>query len=612
MVGYDLRFHHKAPNFSPKLVSPNGSHRELFGSSQQEFGSLTLTVKALRGKSLHSWKDALRLQKMGEGKEIQEKAYSGIEWCYNQLEGEEVKSLFLICGMLGKFHFFDDLLKCTKGLGLSLFEGINTMEEARSRLHSLVDKLKDSCLLLDTTNKEGLKMHDLILDVARKIASRNRHFLSLIDGDEFKEWQNKEFLEKCTLISFIRINIPKLPEQLECPNLQLFHLHSAKKSLPIPENFFKEMKELKVLDLTKIRMPSLPPSIHFLKNLQTLCLDQCELKNIAMVGELRSLEILSFVASKFKLLPNEIGQLTRLRVLNLSGCSQLEVIHPNVISSLIKLEELGMNNNFIKWEIEDVSNISERSNASLAELEHLSNLTTVDVNVKDAFQLSINCFSEKLVNFKICIGDVWNWSVKYATSKTLKLKLSQTNQLDQGLQKLMKKSEKLYLDVLEGVTDIVDQLDADGFPRLKYLHVQNNLEILQIVNCWSSSHIAFPNLEALFLSNLVSLESLCSGQLPRGSFKHLTTIEVEKCPKLKNLFSFSNVLHFLQLQEIKVVDCNDMKVIVDKKEENFEALVNDRIESFQLQSLTLQSLPNLTCFASSNNRNTVRFEEIIP
>ncbi|XP_048319924.2 disease resistance protein At4g27190 isoform X1 [Ziziphus jujuba] len=566
-------------------------------------------AKALRGKSLHSWKDALRLQKMCEGKEIQEKAYSGIEWSYNHLEGEEVKSLFLIFGMLGQHNFFYDLLKYTKGMDLSLFEGINTMEEAHSRLHSLVDKLKDSCLLLDTADREWIEMHDLIRDVAIKIASRDQCFLSLVDGDEFNDWPNKVFLEKCTLISFDRINIPKLPEQLECPKLQLFQLCPTKKLLPIPHNFFKEMKELKVLDLTKICMQSLPPSIHFLKNLQTLCLDQCELRNIAMVGELRSLEILSFVGSKFKLLPKEIGQLTRLRVLDLRVCSQLEVIHPNVLSSLTKLEELRMNNNFIEWEIEDVSNISERSNASLSELKHLSNLTRLDANVKE---LSINCFSEKLVNFKICIGDVWNWFVKYETSNTLKLKLSQTNQLDKGLQTLMKKSEELYLDVLDGATDIVDQLDADGFPRLKYLHVQNNPEILQIVNCWSSSPIAFPNLGSLSLCNLVSLESICSGQLPCGSFKHLTNIEVKKCPKLKNLFSFSTVLHFLQLQEIKVVDCNNMKVIVDKKEEHFEAQVNDCIEYFQLQSLTLQSLPNFTCFVSNNNRNITRFKEIIP
>ncbi|KAH7521876.1 hypothetical protein FEM48_Zijuj07G0078500 [Ziziphus jujuba var. spinosa] len=164
------------------------------------------------------------------------------------------------------------------------------------------------------------------------------------------------------------------------------------------------------------------------------------------------------------------------------------------------------------------------------------------------------------------------WYGPNLTPKSLKLKLSETNQLDQGLQTLMKKSEDLFLDVLEGVNDIAYQLDMDGFPRLKNLHVENNPDILQIVNYWSSSHIAFPVLETLFLCNLVSLESVCSGELPRGSFKHLTIIQVEKCPKLKNLFTFSTALHFLQLQEIKVVDCDNLKeIVVDENEENFEA-----------------------------------------
>ncbi|XP_060674633.1 disease resistance protein UNI-like [Ziziphus jujuba] len=98
-------------------------------------------AKALKGGNIHTWKEALRLQKRCEGKEMQEKAYSGIEWSYDRLEDEEVKSLFRICGMLGGDCFLDDLFKYTKGLGLSLFEGINTMEEARSRFHALVGKM---------------------------------------------------------------------------------------------------------------------------------------------------------------------------------------------------------------------------------------------------------------------------------------------------------------------------------------------------------------------------------------------------------------------------------------------------------------------------------------
>ena len=50
---------------------------------------------------------------------------------------------------------------------------------------------------------------------------------------------------------------------------------SSDGSLKIPCNFFEEMKALKVLDLTGLCIPSIPPSLQFLTNLQTLCLDWC-------------------------------------------------------------------------------------------------------------------------------------------------------------------------------------------------------------------------------------------------------------------------------------------------------------------------------------------------
>ena len=232
----------------------------------------------------------------------------------------------------------------------------------------------------------------------------------------------------------------------------------------------------------------------------------------------------------------------------------------------------------------------------------MPNLTTLDINIKDANQLPINFFSEKFKHFKLLIGDVWDWHSQYAPSKTLKLKLSQRNQLDQGLETILSRCEDLSLDVLEGVKNIVYQLDMDGFQRLKKLHVQNNPEISHISHTWIHSHAAFPILEELSLRNLVSLESVCSGQLAVDSFKKLKIVKVQNCPKLKNLFSFSMLVHeFLELEEIEVEDCKNMKEIVEGKGEQVMDEVNDPIEFHGLRSLTLQSLPELISFSSNNS-----------
>ncbi|KAF3441342.1 hypothetical protein FNV43_RR15256 [Rhamnella rubrinervis] len=563
----------------------------------------------LRGKPIYCWNDALTRLNSSGGEDLLEKVYSGIEWSYNQLDDENVKSLFLICAVVwDRYVHLSNMIKYTMGLSLKLFEGIDTMERAYERLQSSVDKLKGSCLLLDTDNSQIFKMHDLTRDVGRKIASRDKHYLCFRYENESKECFNKELLQKCAMMLINSINIPELlQDQLECQDLQLFKFCSTNNSLQIPATFFKKLKQLKVLDLTNLCIPSLPPSIQSLTSLQTLCLDQCELRDISIIGELRSLEILSLVYSKLKQLPKEMGKLTRLRSLDLRCCPELEVIYPDVIKSLTRLEELNMHNSFNKWETEEASNnISERSNASLSELQYLPNLTTLGINIKDANQLPFNFFSEKLKYFKILIGDVWERDADLTTSKTLKLKLSQRNQWDQGLEKILKRCEDLSLDVFEGVNSIVYQLDMDGFQRLKKLHVQNNSEISHILNSknfgysWIHSRAAFPILEELSICNLVGLENVCSGQLAVDSFRQLKIIKVQSCAKLKNLFSLSTILHFLQLEEIEVKDCNNMKeIIVGEKEKQPEIEANDPIKFHRLQSLSLQGLPEVTCFASN-------------
>ena len=170
------------------------------------------------------------------------------------------------------------------------------MEDAQDALHTRIEKLKDSCLLLDPRDNTSITMHDLLLDVAISIASKGHRALLRAKGDDLKEWpNNKEFSENCTMISLSCKNIPRLPEVLKCQQLEFFHLQVNGDLLEIPGNFFDEMKELKVMDLTGARVSSLPPSLHILQNLQTLCLDFCVLGDVALVGQLSQLEILSFL-----------------------------------------------------------------------------------------------------------------------------------------------------------------------------------------------------------------------------------------------------------------------------------------------------------------------------
>ena len=114
-------------------------------------------------------------------------------------------------------------------------------------------------------------------------------------------------------------------------------------------------------------------------SLETLIVDQCVLEDIAMIGELRNLEILCLHYSNVEQLPRDKGLLTRLQILNFSNCTKLKLIPPYVLSCWKLLEELYVENSFTQWDVEGLNN--ER--ASFAELKHLSRLTALEVHIPD-------------------------------------------------------------------------------------------------------------------------------------------------------------------------------------------------------------------------------------
>ncbi|KAM5553547.1 hypothetical protein ABKV19_025659 [Rosa sericea] len=330
------------------------------------------------------------------------------------------------------------------------------------------------------------------------------------------------------------------------------------------------MKKLRVLDLTRFSIPSLPSSLQFLESLRTLCLDQCTLGDVTLIGQLQNLEILSFLKSKFKELPKEIGLLTRLRLLDLTGCSQLEVISPNVLSSLKRLEHLRMRNSFNGWEAGGIIS-TERSNANLEELKNLPHLTELQLHIPNANILPPDLFTGcNLERFQICIGSVWKWDDVDEAINALKLQLTTSNQFDQGLETLLKRTEDLYLEGMECVySSIVYQLGAEGSHKLKHLHVQNNVEFtnfLFIIN----GKVRYPNLTWLAVSELNGLRFLLSSLMAR-SLAHLKHLQISRCQMMEAIVS-----------------------IEESDEENVENIFS------QLQDLELKDLPNFTKFWSRN------------
>ncbi|KAG2702062.1 hypothetical protein I3760_06G073500 [Carya illinoinensis] len=561
--------------------------------------ALVTVSKALKNKSLGEWKDALRQLRRLVPRHVTEMlktVYSPIELSYKKLESQQLKSLLLLCAQLSAFVFYRDLLKYCYGYGF-FHDGINTLEEARNMLDTLLGKLRDSCLIQESFI-HGFRMHDVVCDVATIIASEDHNMFVIRDHGWLKTWPKVDSLKRCEAFSILGGDIDQLPNEMECPELRFFHLCLEDRSLQILDNFFLGMDKLNVLDLTKTQLPSLPSSLLLLRNLQTLCLDQCMLGDISGIGKLKNLIILSLLHSDISKLPREIGSLVHLRLLDLSNCSKLEMIPPNVISSLVKLEELYLGNSFVQWEDEGPND--ERKNASLAELNHLSNLTSLEIQIPDVNNLPKDLMFEKLERYTICIGDVWDWiDSTRQTSRRLKLKFNSSFQLQSWVKLLWKRVEDLHLDELNDVESVIPEMDREGLQQLKHLHIQNSVELKYILNL-RTPVIAFPTLETFVLENMINLEEICHGKLRLTSFKNLRVLKVISCDKLKYVFSSPIARGFPLLEELEVKHCNNMGAIVMKEEEQ-GIDDGDMILFRRLETLVLEDVPKLVSFLSIKN-----------
>ncbi|OMO49412.1 Disease resistance protein [Corchorus capsularis] len=563
--------------------------------------AVSTIASALKNKPSNVWKSALTELKRANPTSIERMGwvYSIIELSYKLLESEEAKSLFQLCALGGQASNIYLSVLVRYSLGMNWLSNVFTLEEARDKVSALADKLKASSLLLSNNDDEMFKMHDLIHDVSRSIVTKEKQMIFIEHDNSMRELRRQGKLDNCTGISLSYMNVHHLPSVLECPKLMLLFCKDNLQ-LEVPETFFQKTIDLQVLHLTGMRFQSLPSSFAYLTNLQTLCLDHCKLGQIASIANLKKkLDILSFQSSEIMQLPNEIGELNELRLLDLSNCSNLEVIPANVLSKLSCLEELYMGNSFHQWDVDD--------NASLTELSNLKHLTTLHVHVRDVQILPQDIlFPETLRRYRIFLGEMpWDWVNQQKYSRTLKLKVTTKIHLDHGIRTLLRKVEELYVDELEGFRSL-HELDDTGFLDLKNLQVKNNSGIQYIID---SSHgissAAFPLVESLLLDDLINLKKIFHGQIYSGCFRRLRRIEVRNCDSLKNVFSVSLATNFLQqVQEVEVSDCNAIVDILGADRETVDQEETGTIVLGELQSITLQSLPNLVSFCFGEKKHS--------
>ncbi|KAF5949354.1 hypothetical protein HYC85_011347 [Camellia sinensis] len=519
----------------------------------KECGGLPVAIlavgAALKDKKKYVWEDVLDQFKDSMLKNIagiDAKVYASLKLSYDRLESSDAKSCFLLCCFFPEDANISIEVLARHSIARSLLgQNTNTLRRASRRVLTVVDILKDACLLLQGTNENFVKMHDVIRDVALSIVKDDGKEILVKHG--VKEWPEKDTCESYSAMSFRFDNTLELPDDLVCPQLHTLTMIMKRKIDPllnVPDRFFSGMEKLTILELNRICM--LPPlSLANLVNLRMLLLSCCELGDIAILKDLNNnLEILSLRGSNIKVLPSEIGQLTRLRLLDLKNCYQLTEIPQGVISNLSHLEELY---------ILDDLRLREpiRSKVNLDELGKLTQLTTIQIHIPNVMLLPKDFCFENLIRFKISMGIGTNYGFYGASSKWCEL--VGVSLMDKFIV-LLRRAEELHLEKIEGLQEVLHDRGEEG--SLMERHGLN----------------------------------------PSGFFNNLIALSVRDC-RLKYLFSLSCARGFPRLQRLRILDCEMMEAIVGIEEEKDEDELSSQVVNFsQLKYLRLENLPKLISF----------------
>ncbi|XP_048420500.1 probable disease resistance protein At4g27220 [Pyrus x bretschneideri] len=568
----------------------------------KECGGLPIAIvtvgKALENKKKHAWEDALNQLRNSNPVNIpgvDSKVYSSIKLSFDGLESDEARSCLLLCCLFPEDYNIRIEYLVRYGWGRGYFSSIVTLEDARNRVHSLVDQLKRRFLLLDGGRSETTKMHDIVRDVAISIASRDPHRFLVRSHAENKEWPNLATYDTISLVGNLEIPVG-------CPKLKLLQTMNGRFSKGRLDIICDAMKELKVLALVGMAMEDLGSSRSpgVLKNLRTLILDESDFVGMStdVIGPLENLEILSFRDCYYMHeLPSEIGRLKQLRLLDTTNCKNLKVIPHGIFSSLCRLEELYMMGSFDKWDLG--TGREDKRMASISEVMSLSHhLKVLSIELPPNF---IHLLPKDVVlkspTIKFAIGSTkmlsemfsemfWEMTT-YAFRNSLIIDEGDARELEsQAVRLLLKKSEKLFLCKVKNFSVLTD-LDQEGFQDLKYLTLEHCPNTEYLANGTSvTQQTPFPHIQS-------------ASQLPNSFLTNLRFLRLFNCDVLKYAFSLSAARNLVQLEELDIGDCDQMEEIVSKQGREHENEA-DIISFNKLTKLSLCHLPSLVGFFQAN------------
>ncbi|KAG9456893.1 hypothetical protein H6P81_001401 [Aristolochia fimbriata] len=552
------------------------------------------------------WKDALRSLRSSDPSELEtiegmDTVIKSIKYSYNNLPGEgknldsktnPMKLCFLFCSIFPEDYDINLFDLRTYGIGEGFLRVDGSQLDARGRLESYIERLKARNLLLDSSAKNCVRMHDVVRDVARLIASKEHGFIGKARIG-LNEWPKLlDNAEDCKRMSLMNNDIRVLPADnyLNMPELRTLLLTGNRKLKQIPDNFFAGMNKLVNLDLSKTAVSCVPPSMSCLTSLRTLnfasTFGNDGERDMSLIGKLKKLEILILGYEILKV-PNGLGELTNLKVLHLGH--NLESIPAAVIPKLLLLEELCLETTFSRRP----SNYSGRS-ATLAEVASLKHLTTLQLAVKSRVGILSQdiplCWNNNnLQEFIICLGSFKVPKDAKDLSKFLFIE-NLSHPIKDWVLFVLQKSEDLHVH---------HNKDFWYFPCL---NIMDNLKLLEIYDWAVMKNVAnieevpqaannLGRLESLRLRQLPNLKRICQGPLGDGFVMNLKELIVSECEKIQIIMPLDLLQASQSLESLEVTKCASLTHVVSINVEAPSNIASDQKVQLGNQHSTHLILP---------------------
>ncbi|KAK3026367.1 hypothetical protein RJ639_040456 [Escallonia herrerae] len=536
-----------------------------------ECGGLPLIIRAV-GEALkdgkpYEWNDAKRQFKNFTPRNIvnlDDQVYKTLELSFNKLNPEGVKSCLLLCSLFPEDAeiSIDDLSLLAMAMGF--LGSMDSIEDARNRVLSLVKDLKTSCLLLGCEDEDKVKLHDVIRDVAINIASEDVKYRFMVKS-AVSAWPEMQEAHRATISLRIE-NIPELPRKLECPHDQLETLMldcTGDSYTKIPGTFLDGLEKLKVLILVNVTISSVPilPNLRMLRIQGWWSNQDANAFDISTLKKLKKLEMLILRCTSIHKLPLDLGELKNLRFLDLRWCDRLNFIEEGVLSSLTHLEELYLPRDFDGW------------NAALVvELNSLTRLTALETCAIDFKNLPDYQLCNKLIRYDISVGPKF-YREFFGTSSTRTISIGDVDLVDRkdAVKVLVERAEELVLTVNKTLKNLFYESSGDGFQHLKVLKV-GDCEGMEYLLKWTPP---------LF---------------QKRSFSKLEVLVVCEC-KIRYLVSLPMVKELEHLRHLQIESCHLLEAVVvgnESKGEGEESL--DPVGFQSLKLIYLEYLPELTSF----------------